>query len=53
MIRQMLAGNSPELIERAFKIVAPRVASGHVSGDAIRYLYGVIKKLNVQWDEDQ
>lgn len=54
IVRQFLARYSPEVVEEAFRDVAPKVASGYIagrysgSGQAwVKYLWGVMRNADV------
>lgn len=45
VIRQMINTYSPELVEDAFTVVAPKAASGYIGKNWVQYTYGTLKRL--------
>jgi HNH endonuclease len=49
VIRKLLINNDPEMVERAFTAVAPKVAGGYIKNNEwLRYLWGVLKTMKAE-----
>ncbi len=49
-IRKMLVHHAPEVVEAALITVAPKVKEGYISGEWLRYTWGVLKKMQADAD---
>ncbi len=46
VLQQMILKYSPDLVEEAIGVVAPKAAGGYVGKDWLRYMHGVLKNLS-------